>query len=142
WAKRVIAVDRAADVLRRAKELATRRKIRNITWKRGSLERLPLRTASVDLVLLSQALHHAEHPERTMAEAFRILRPGGRVLVLDLREHDQAWVRAKLGDRWLGFDDKRLRALLTDAGFAEPTIRIGTRRSGDPFVVLIAAATK
>ena len=142
WARRVVAIDRSADVLRRAKALAQRRKIRNITWKRGSLERLPVRTAAFDLVLLSQALHHAEHPERTIAEAYRILRPGGRVLVLDLREHDQAWVRTKLGDRWLGFDDKRLRQLLTDAGFDDPTIRVGTRRAGDPFVVLIAAASK
>jgi ArsR family transcriptional regulator len=142
WARRVTAIDRSADVLERARDLARRRKISNIVWKRGSLERLPMKNASVDLVLLSQALHHAEHPEKTIAEAYRILRPGGRVLVLDLREHDQAWVRTKLGDRWLGFDDKRLQHLLAEAGFAAPTIRVGTRRTGDPFVVLIAIASK
>ena len=129
-------------MLRRAKALAQRRKIRNITWKRGSLERLPVRTAAFDLVLLSQALHHAEHPERTIAEAYRILRPGGRVLVLDLREHDQAWVRKRFGDRHLGFSSEQLDALLRGAGLREVKVNVGASKAGDPFAVLIASGTK
>ena len=77
-------------------------------WKRGELEKLPIRDASVDVALLSQALHHARDPQRALAEAARIVVPGGRVLVLDLREHQEAWVRDRLGDRWLGFSDERL----------------------------------
>ncbi len=142
WARHVIAVDRAKDVLDRGRELARRRKLRNITWKRGDLERVPIDDASIDIVLLSQALHHAEHPERALAESHRILRPGGRLLVLDLREHEETWVKAKLGDRWLGFSEDRLHALLRDAGFTKPIVRIGARRTGDPFTVLIAAGTK
>ena len=142
WARRVIAVDRSPEVLSRGRELARRRKLRNIDWKRGDLERLPIADASVDVALLSQALHHAASPERALAEAHRILRPGGRVLVLDLREHGEAWVTAKLGDRWLGFTDEALRRLLAGAGFDETVVRVGARRPGDPFVVLIAAATK
>jgi len=142
WARRVIAVDHSADVLERAKELASRRKLRNITWKRGGLERLPLKAASADVALLSQALHHAEHPERALAEAYRILRPAGRVLVLDMREHAEAWVKSKLGDRWLGFGDTRLKELMTGAGFTDVTVRVGARRSGDPFTVLVAVGTK
>src|SRR5688572_22772546 len=142
WARHVTAVDRAKDVLDRGREIAKRRKLKNITWKRGELERVPIADASVDIVLLSQALHHADHPERALAEAHRILRPGGRVLVLDLREHEEAWVRTKLGDRWLGFSDGQLQALLRDAGFETPTVRVGARRTGDPFTVLIATGTK
>jgi SAM-dependent methyltransferase len=142
WARHVTAVDRAKDVLDRGREIAKRRKLKNITWKRGELERVPIADASIDIVLLSQALHHADHPERALAEAHRILRPGGRVLVLDLREHEEAWVRAKLGDRWLGFSDGQLQALLRDAGFKTPTVRVGARRTGDPFTVLIATGTK
>ena len=111
WARRVVGIDRSADVLKRAKALAERRGVKNITWKRGDMEKLPLDSASVDVALLSQALHHAANPARAAAEAARILRPGGRVLVLDLREHDQEWVRDRVGDRWLGFKDERARAV-------------------------------
>ena len=142
WARHVTAVDRSKDVLDRGRELARRRKLRNITWKRGDIERAPIDDASMDIVLLSQALHHAEQPERALAEAHRILRPGGRLLVLDLREHEEAWVRAKLGDKWLGFSEASLQALLHNAGFTKPMVRIGARRTGDPFTVLIAAGTK
>lgn len=142
WARHVTAVDRSADVLARGRELAKRRKLTNITWKRGELERLPIKDATMDVALLSQALHHAERPEQALAEARRILRPGGRVLILELREHDQAWVRAALGDRWQGFSDAQLRALLNGAGLHDPIVRLGARRSADPFAVLIATACK
>lgn len=142
WASRVIAVDRSRDVLTRARDLASRRRVSNVVWKRGELEKLPIRDASVDVALLSQALHHASDPARALAEAVRILVPGGRVLVLDLREHDEAWVRDRLGDRWPGFADDRLAALLADAGLTGVTVRVGARRRGDPFAVLIACGTK
>ena len=142
WARHVTAVDRSKDVLARGRELAKRRKLKNITWKRGEIERVPIGDDTMDVVLLSQALHHAEHPERALAEAARILRPGGRVLVLELREHAETWVRSKLGDRWLGFSEEKLRALLHDAGFTKPVVRVGARRAGDPFTVLIAAGQR
>jgi len=142
WARRVVAVDQSAEVLGRAKALAARRKVKNISWRRGALEKLPLKDASVDLALFSQALHHAEHPDHALAEAARILRPGGRLLVLELREHGETWVRAKLGDRWLGFSDERLRTLMEGAGFTSVNLRVGARRAGDPFTVLIAAGER
>ena len=142
WARHVFAVDRAKDVLDRGRELARRRKLRNITWKRGDIERVPIDDASMDIVLLSQALHHAEHPDRAVAEAHRILQPGGRLVVLDLREHEEGWVKAKLGDKWLGFSETALHDLIHNAGFTKPIVRIGARRTGDPFTVLIAAGTK
>ena len=75
-----------------------------------------MRDESVDIALFSQALHHADDPVAALREAVRILVPGGRVLVLDLREHAEAWVRDRLGDRLLGFTRHRLASLLTDAG--------------------------
>ena len=142
WASRVIAVDRSKAVLERARALARRRGVTNAIWKRGELERLPIADASVDLALLSQALHHAEDPARALAEAARILVPGGRVLILDLREHDEAWVRERLGDRWLGFPDARLRGLLEHAGLSQVRVSVGARRARDPFTVLIASGVK
>ena len=142
WASHVIAVDRSASVLQRGRELAARRKVSNITWKTGDLQQLPLEDASVDMALLSQALHHAEDPARAIAEAARIIVPGGRVLLLDLREHNETWVRDRLGDRWTGFSEEKLRRLLADAGLENIKVTVGARRTGDPFTVLIASGMK
>src|SRR5512145_952763 len=91
WARTVIAVDRSPIVLDRARALAKRRRVRNVIWKRGELERLPIRDATGDAALLSQGLHHAADPARALREAARSVRAGGRVLGLDLREHDERW---------------------------------------------------
>src|SRR5262249_3132040 len=95
-----------------------------------------------DVAMLSQALHHAQAPERALAEAARITIPGGRVLVLDLRAHDEEWVRAKLGDRRLGFADDELKKLLAATGLDDVRVGVGGRKAGDPFTVRIAAGTK
>ena len=142
WARQVIAVDRSEVVLNRAKALARRRRVANVTWKRGELEKLPIKDATVDVALLSQALHHAANPARAVAEAARITVPGGRVLILDLREHREEWVRAKLGDRTLGFNDGELKRMLTEAGLHDPKVGVGASKPGDPFTVLIASGTK
>ena len=142
WAARVIAVDRSEVVLERARALARRRRVSNVVWKRGELERLPIKDAAVDVALLSQALHHAASPARAIAEAARIAVPGGRVLVLDLREHQEDWVRAKLGDRTLGFKDEDLKRMMAAAGLRDGKVSVGARKAGDPFTVLIASGTK
>ena len=142
FARKLIAVDRSDAVLARAKELARRRRRTNIQWKRGELEKLPLKDASVDLALLSQALHHADDPAKALAEAVRIVRPGGRVLLLDLRRHEEHWVRERLGDRWLGFDDTELERLLESSGLKDVQVSVGARRARDPFTVLVASGTK
>ncbi len=142
WASKVIAVDRSPAVLKRAQALARRRRLTNIAWKRGELEKLPIADDTIDVALLSQALHHAQQPPRAVAEAARVTAPGGRVLVLDLRTHHEEWVRAKLGDRRLGFDDDELKAMLVEAGLHDVTVRVGARKTGDPFTVLIASGTK
>jgi ArsR family transcriptional regulator len=138
----VIAIDRSPLVLKKARALATRRRVRNVIWKRGELEKLPLRDASVDVSLLSQALHHAPDPARALAEAARVVVPGGRVLVLDLREHEEKWVKQRLGDRWLGFDDEQLAKLLKGAGLTDVRVTVGARRTGDPFAVIVASGRK
>jgi ArsR family transcriptional regulator len=142
WAKHVTAVDRSSSVLTRAKALAARKKCANITWQKGELEQLPIEDASMDVAMLSQALHHASEPSAAIAEALRILRPGGRLLILDLRPHDETWVREKLGDQWFGFSDEHLTGLLSRAGFTEVRIQLGARRTNDPFAVLLAIGTK
>ena len=142
FASRVIAVDRSAEVLKRARALARRRKVDNVIWRRGEIENVPIKDGGVDVAILSQALHHAADPARAVAEAARVVAPGGKVLVLDLRAHGEGWVRDRLGDRWQGFEDGALARLLKDAGLKDVRVGVGARKSGDPFTVLVASGRK
>lgn len=142
WAASVVAIDRSEAVLARAREFGRRRRATNVTWQPGDLENLPLDDASVDVALLSQALHHAADPAKAVAEAARVVVPGGRVLVLDLREHQEDWVRTKLGDRALGFSEDQIRRLLEGAGLVQVRTGVGASRQGDPFAVVIAVGTR
>jgi len=108
----------------------------------GDIHHLPFARNAFDVVTIHQVLHYLDDPERAIAEAARVLRPGGRLLVLDLREHDEPWVRTRFGDRWLGFSDTALEGLLAGAGVGDVRVQVGARQSGDPFVVLIASGTK
>lgn len=142
WAKSVVAIDPSAAVLARARALAAKRPLGHVRWRKGSMEALPLADHSVDLVVLSQVLHHAEAPAAACAEAWRALRPGGRILVLDLRDHDQSWVAAQLGDRWMGFEPGVLRGFLVTSGFTRVQLDADARTRQEPFAVLIASGQK
>ena len=158
FAKKVIAIDHSEAALTRARAMAKRLARRgagdvtlahrslgeggNVEWKRGELEKLPIEDETVDVALLSQALHHAAAPATALAEAVRILKPGGRVLLLELRGHQEHWVRDRLGDTWLGFDDDELKRLMESAGLTDVRVTVGARRARDPFTVLIASGMK
>ena len=120
--------------------MALRRGVSNITWKHGEIEALPIDDASVDLVLLSQTLHHARDPELVVREATRIVTDGGRVLVLDLAPHGQNWVKERLGDRWLGFERAKLDGMMSAAGLVDVVVR--TAIDPAPFDVIVAVGTK
>ena len=81
------------------------------------IEDLPIRTATVDLAFLSQALHYAVHPERAVAEAYRIVKPGGRIAILDLNRHHFEEAREMYADLWLGFTELEIEKLLKGASF-------------------------
>jgi len=81
------------------------------------MERTGLPDASFDLAVISQALHHASDPAAAIREAYRLLVPGGRLLVLDLLAHEEDWMRSKFGDFWLGFAETDLTTWITAAGF-------------------------
>ena len=95
----------------------------------------------MDVALLSQALHHAADPAARWPKRCASSRPGGRVLLLELRRHQEQWVRERLGDKWLGFEDDELRALMQNAGLSGVKVTVGARRARDPFTVLIASGT-
>ena len=86
--------------------------VKNVEFRLGDMEELPIDDAAVDLVFFSQSLHHALHPERALDEASRILRPGGRIVLLDLVKHRFEEARELYADEWLGFSEAEIEEML------------------------------
>lgn len=118
-AERVIAVDNSEKMVAYGAEVAREHGVANLEYRLGDLEALPIGDGEVDVALFSQSLHHAQHPERAVQEAWRILRPGGRVAILDLVKHGFEEARELYADVWLGFTEVELRRFLAKAGFGE-----------------------
>lgn len=132
-AEKVIAIDNSPKMVEFGAQLARDHGVANLEYRLGDLENPPIEDASVDLALFSQALHHAQKPARAIAEAARILRPGGRIIVLDLLRHDFEEARELYADVWLGFSEVELARFLKDAGFAEISTAVVDRESEPPF---------
>lgn len=142
-AKKVIAVDTSAKMIEVGREQARRHGIKNIEFRLGDIEKVPIRDGQVDLVFFSQSLHHALHPERAVSEANRILRPGGRIVVLDLAKHRFEEARELYADEWLGFSEAELEAMLEEAGFCEVQTSVVHKETETPqFQTLLAVANK
>ena len=117
FARRVTAVDASPAMLREVERRAREGGVAGaVRVAEGDLEELPLKAGAFDAAFLSQALHHAARPERAVAEAARVLRPGGRLIVLDLVRHEQEWMREQWADQWLGFGADELKGWLERAG--------------------------
>jgi ArsR family transcriptional regulator len=114
---RVIAVDGSAAMLQAAKKRL--HGVGNVDLRRGELEALPIDVATLDAATLMLVLHHVPEPERAIAEVARVLKPGGRVLVVDMLPHDRDTYRQQMGHVWLGFAEAQVEALLTGGGFAD-----------------------
>lgn len=142
WARKVIAVDHSSDMLQRARRLAAKHGAKNIVWKKGELGKLPLADKSVEVALMAQVLHSLDDPLAALAEACRVLVPGGTLLLQELRSHQETWVKERFGDTRLGFKDTELKRLLKQAGFSEIRLDIGAKRRGDPFTVLIGCGRR
>jgi ArsR family transcriptional regulator len=142
-AKKVIAVDSSAKMIEVGREQALRHGIKNLDFRIGDMEELPIKDAAVDLAFFSQSLHHALHPERAVADAFRILRPGGRIVVLDLQKHRFEEARELYADEWLGFSESDLESMLEKAGFSNVQTSVVDKEPETPqFQTLLAVATK
>ena len=142
-ARRVIAVDNSAKMVAYGAALARRHGVRNLQYRRGDLEQLPIADREIDVALLSQSLHHAPHPEKALAEARRVLKPGGRVVILDLLKHNWDKARALYADHWLGFTEAELERLLAQAGFRDARLAVVHREKKAPhFATLFAVATR
>ena len=142
-AKQVIAVDSSDKMVDYGTQLARRQGAKTLEYRRGDLEEVPIADTSVDLALFSQSLHHAIHPEKAVTEAWRILKPGGRVAVLDLGKHRFEEARELYADLWLGFSEVEVEALLARAGFRDIRTSIVHREPEAPhFQTLLAVGEK
>ena len=123
--------------------LSKKNGLTNLEYQLGDIENVPLKNSSVDLALLSQALHHANRPAKAVDEAYRILEDGGRIIIIDLLEHDFEKARELYADVWLGFSQNKLYQLLKDAGFKQIEINIVSKETEEPyFQTILASAVK
>jgi ubiquinone/menaquinone biosynthesis C-methylase UbiE/DNA-binding transcriptional ArsR family regulator len=130
--KKVIAVDNSEKMVAFGAAKAKKNGLKNLEFRLGDLENPPVEPNSVDLVILSQALHHAAEPGEAIRGAYRILRTGGQVLILDLAQHNFAKARDLYGDRWLGFAESDLHRWLEEAGFKNIEISVVAREEQPP----------
>jgi ubiquinone/menaquinone biosynthesis C-methylase UbiE/biotin operon repressor len=141
--KKVIAVDNSEKMVEYGRELARKHGVKNLEYRKGDLEEVPIRDATVDLAFFSQALHHAQHPERAVAEAWRILKPGGRIVVLDLLRHSYEEARELYADLWLGFTEVEVTRFLRQAGFKNiETSIVHSEEDAPHFETLLAVGDK
>jgi ArsR family transcriptional regulator len=142
-AKKVIAVDNSEKMVTFGANKAKKNGLKNLEFRLGDLENPPIDANSVDLVILSQALHHAADPAQAIASTHKILRPGGQLLLLDLLQHNFEKARELYGDRWLGFAEGDLHRWLEDAGFKKIEISIVASEEQPPhFQTILAGGTK
>lgn len=141
--RKVIAVDNSERIVAFGAAKAKKSGLKNLEFRLGDLQSPPIDPQSVDLAILSQALHHADDPAAAIAAAHRILKPGGHILILDLLRHTFTKARDLYGDRWLGFPESDLHRWLEAAGFKQIEISVVAREEQPPhFATLLAAAEK
>lgn len=141
--KKVIAVDNSEKIIAFGVAKAKKNNLKNLEFRLGDLEQPPIEPGSVDLVILSQALHHAPEPLKALRSGYAILKPGGQIMILDLAKHQFERARELYGDRWLGFAESDLQRWLEAAGFKKIEISVVAREEQPPhFETILAGGQK
>jgi ArsR family transcriptional regulator len=138
--RKVIAVDNSEKIVAFGAAKARKNNLKNLEFRLGDLQNPPVETESVDLAILSQALHHAEEPAKAIASAYRMLKPGGQVMILDLAKHRFAKAQEIYGDRWPGFAESDLHRWLEAAGFKKIEINVVAREEQPPHFETVLAS--
>ncbi len=142
-AHRVIAVDNSEKMVEYGSGLAREHGFTNLEYRLGDIQTPPIEPASVDLAIFSQALHHANQPARALAGAEQILKPGGRVVILDLLSHGFEQARELYADLWLGFSEVEMHQLLESNGFEQIDVSVVAREEESPHLqTLLATGSK
>ncbi len=142
-AKKVIAIDNLPKMVAFGKKIAKKNGFKNLEYRLGEIEDPPIERKSVDIALLSQALHHAISPQRAVDAAFKILKPGGKIIILDLVSHTYEQAKELYAHVWLGFSSVELHTMLTKAGFKNLEIQVVSREQQAPhFQTILATGVK
>jgi len=142
-ARKVIAIDNSPKMVEFGSQLAKKHGFKNLEYRLGDIEDPPIADNSVDLAILSQALHHAIHPQRAIAAAHRLLKRGGRLAILDLLSHRFERARELYADHWLGFSEVQLHQFLEKNSFREIEVSVVARDKQSPhFRTVFAAGVK
>jgi ArsR family transcriptional regulator len=142
-AELVIAVDNSEKMVEFGSRVAKENGYENLEYRLGGIEEPPIEDDSVDLAFFSQSLHHAEKPAEAVAAAHRILKPGGRIVILDLLKHQFEEARELYADHWLGFSELDISRFLNEQKFQDIDISVVDREADPPhFQTLMAIATK
>jgi SAM-dependent methyltransferase len=119
FAQKVIGIDLSKEMLRRAREAAKDKELRNVEYRLGDAVKLPLESRSVDAGFCVMVLHFMPEPQRAVAELCRITRGAGSVIIVDLVQHNQQWMREQMAHHWLGFDRASIEGWFRDAGVTD-----------------------
>ena len=142
-ARKVIAIDNSPKMVEFGSQLAKKHGFKNLEYRLGDIEDPPIADNSVDLAILSQALHHAIHPQRAIAAAHRLLKRGGRLVILDLLSHRFERARELYADHWLGFSEVQLHQFLEKNSFREIEVSVVAReKQGPHFQTVFATGVK
>lgn len=141
-ARQVIAVDNSEKMVEFGSALAREHGFSNLEYRLGDMQTPPIAAGSVDLVIFSQALHHASQPERAISAAHTILKPGGRLIVLDLLAHGFEQARELYADLWLGFSELELHQFLERVGFEDVEISVVAREEQSPHLQTVLATAR
>jgi ArsR family transcriptional regulator len=142
-ARQVIAVDNSEKMVEFGANLAREHGFANLEYRLGDIQSPPIAADSIDLAIFSQALHHAAQPNKALAAAHAILKPGGRLVILDLLSHQFEQARELYADLWLGFSERELVQMLEQTGFRDAEISIVSREAQAPHLqTLLATASK
>ena len=142
-AEKVVCIDNSPKMVEFGSELAKKNGFTNLSYKLGDIEAVPLPENTFDCALLSQALHHAQRPEVAVEEAFRILKTGGQLIIIDLLEHSFEKARDLYADVWLGFSENKLYQFLKTAGFRKIEVNVVAKEMEAPnFQTVLASGIK
>ncbi len=142
-AKKVIAIDNLPKMVSFGSKIAKKNGFKNLEYRLGDIEDPPIEKRSIDIALFSQALHHAVSPQRAVDAAFKILKPGGKIIILDLVSHTYEQAKELYAHVWLGFSSVELHTMLTKAGFKNLEIQIVSREQQAPhFQTILATGEK